>query len=351
MKPLLKPRSLHHTIAPKVLALTAAALFCQPLWAQGTATLQDGTRIRLEVLNELSSNKSRAGQEVKLRVRDDVMGSKQEVLIRKGAPAFGRVTRAKGSGGLGRSGKLEFVIDTVQAIDGSKVPLRSEQTVSGRKRFAEVGAAAVLVTPLALFVKGRNATIKSGTVLETYINEDATIQVGANAAPDADDAAFSRALPNPTTPREVDVIGGEEIEVAEVQAPEAQMPEAQTPEAQAAPGEAGTVVVTLSNGRREAGVLTQIDDKQVGLQTDIGLLQIDAAKITSIVAQQGEGRPQPMRLKLRNGKEVQGTLDTYQNGAYVMQTDVGSVTVKKENVVSLSPLISRAEEGEAPAAG
>jgi small nuclear ribonucleoprotein (snRNP)-like protein len=338
MKPLLKPLSLHHIAASKVLCGMIGTVLLLPLvptWAQNTATLQDGTRIRLEVLDDLSSNKSRVGQDVKLRVREDVLGSKQEILIRKGAPAFGRVTRAKGSGGLGRSGKLEFIIESVQAVDGSKVPLRSEQEVKGRKRYAEVGVAAVLLSPLALFIKGRNASIKAGTPIETYVNEDATIEVAADMsatenatenspAPATNAIEIEPTIPNPTMNRVLneDVVGEGQLAPAAIET--------------LVSDNAQTVVVALANGRKEEGVLTDVRGNHVSLLTDVGLLRIDDKKITSIVAQEGQGTPQTLLLKLRNGKEVQGTLDSYQNGAYVLQTAVGSITVKKQNVLSLS---------------
>jgi hypothetical protein len=301
-----------------VVGLSVVQWGLSPLWAQSRVPLQEGTRIRLEVLDELSSNKSRVGQEVRLRVRDNVFAG-DKLVIRQGAKGTGQVTLAKGSGGLGRNGKLEFIINVVEAVDGTKVPLRNEQEVKGRKRTAAVAAAAVLVTPLALFIKGRNATIEAGTVFETYVNQTVPIESRETVE-----------VPAPTASAETGTTTTSPIAALD-EAPTASVSAVASPVT-----DAQTFVVALTGGRSEEGVLTAIRDNQVNLTTDIGELRIDAAKVTSITAQEGPGTPQTMLVKLRNGKEVQGTLASYQNGAYTLQSPIGTLTMKKENVLSLS---------------
>ncbi len=311
MKKPSKTPSLHRAA---ILSL-ATLSFSLPLWAQNTATLPDGTRIRLEVLDELSSNKSKVGQDVRMRVHENVMGSQQEVLIRRGAPAMARITRAKGSRSLGRAGKLEFTIESVEAVDGSKVPLRSQQEASGKQRTGPIAAAAVLVTPFTLFIKGRNATIKPGTVFDTYV--DQTVPIQAEAATDNTTGDLVKPVSRLTIIDEPDTTVVAPSNVAPI-------------------ADAQPVLVTLTDGKTVEGVLTGMQNNQVMLSTDIGELRIDAAKITSIVAQDEQGTPQPVLVRLRNGKQVEGTLESYSNGSYTLQTSIGTVNVKRENVLSLS---------------
>lgn len=134
------------------------------------AMLADGTHVKLQLTETLSSNKSRVGDKVHYVVDEDVTDSDKKVLISKGAPATGTVTLAKGRGGLGRSGKLEFTCESVTAVDGSQIPLRGEEAKNGKGGKGSMVAVTLLISPLGLFMKGHNITVKQGTVVTAYVN-------------------------------------------------------------------------------------------------------------------------------------------------------------------------------------
>ena len=140
-------------------------------------TLFEGAKIRVELAEELSSRRAKKGQEVRYYVKEDVLGPNQEVLIRKGAAVTGIVTEAKSAGGLGRKGKLEFTVESVVAVDGTKVPLRARQNAVGKGQSGAVAAGVILFGVFGGFIKGNNVTIDKGTVFDAFIDRSIEIEI------------------------------------------------------------------------------------------------------------------------------------------------------------------------------
>lgn len=139
--------------------------------------LSSGTKIKLELAEELSSKKAEEGDEVVYFVAEDVVTPNKETLIKKGARAIGKVTEAKRARTLGRKGKLEFTVEEVEAVDGTKVPLRATVNKDGKSRGATMVAVTALVSVFGLFIKGKNVTIKQGTVVDAYVDDSVVIEV------------------------------------------------------------------------------------------------------------------------------------------------------------------------------
>jgi hypothetical protein len=290
--------------------LLMAATLCSalsPLWAQDKVKLMDGTQISVELLEQLSSNKSRTNQEVRYRVRENIMGPNKEILIRKGAVATGRVIAAKGAGGLGRKGKLDFTIESVEAVDGTKVSLRSQQNARGKSNTGTMAAVTLLVSPLGLFVKGKNAKVEPGTIFETYVNETVEVDV------DADDNSTTS-----TKASKAPAANNSSNDISDI-----------VPPANAQPA-----TIVLDSGRTETGVVTGMRDDQISFVTEVGTMRVDCDKITSITMKNG-GQPQPLTVNLRSGNKVQGTLISYKAGVFSIETANGVATVKKENLNSM----------------
>lgn len=83
-------------------------------------------RVSLALTDNLSSAEAREGQSLRFRVTEAVSAN-GEVVIRSGATAYGVVTRIKraGNGILQKKDQLEFRIQTVDAVNGQQIPLRS----------------------------------------------------------------------------------------------------------------------------------------------------------------------------------------------------------------------------------
>lgn len=140
--------------------------------------LAEDTPVRLRLGRNISSGTEKVGDKVDFEVLEAVKIG-DVVVIQQGATAIGTVTEAKPKGRLGRSGKLNVNIDSVQLVSGEKVALRA---VKGGKGGSHTGAmtgamvaAGILffpAAPLFLFMKGKNINIPKGTEITAYIAAD-----------------------------------------------------------------------------------------------------------------------------------------------------------------------------------
>src|SRR6202162_764534 len=107
----------------------------QPANAQPTApssgfVLEDGTPLKLRLGRSLSSADAHAGDRVDFEVAEEV-SINRIVVIPKDSPASGIVITAHKKRRMGRAGKLDVTIDSVQLVDGDKVTLRAVKESPG----------------------------------------------------------------------------------------------------------------------------------------------------------------------------------------------------------------------------
>lgn len=139
--------------------------------------LSTGTKLRLELADEVSSKTAQEGDEVIYFVKQEVLSPNKEVLIKKGARAFGKVTEAKRARSFGRKGKLEFTVEEVEAVDGTRVPLRSTINKAGKGQVGTMVAVTALVSVFGVFIRGKNVTVKQGTIVDAYVDDNIMVEV------------------------------------------------------------------------------------------------------------------------------------------------------------------------------
>ena len=167
----------------KLTALLMSGLFAAILPLQAMAQdllLTEGTPIRLKLVDSLSSGKNRTGDSINFTVSDDVMADDgTTVLIKAGAPAWGTVSDCQKRAMMGQKGELSISIDGTKSVDGKKVPLRANVSRDGNSKLGATVALSLIVTPLFLLMKGKDAKIPAGTQISGYIDRDTTIAVAA----------------------------------------------------------------------------------------------------------------------------------------------------------------------------
>jgi hypothetical protein len=134
-----------------------------------TVQLPDGTPIHLYLKDDLDSKSSREGDPIRFQVREDVVVG-NVVVIPAGSLAYGHVLAVGHRNMAGHSGHLSFSIDYVAAPDGTKVPVVSTPNISGGSNGKVTAAAAATYGPAALLMRGWNADIRKGTMLNAYVN-------------------------------------------------------------------------------------------------------------------------------------------------------------------------------------
>jgi hypothetical protein len=148
-------------------------------------------RVRLE--QPISSSTAEEGQHVELNVTDAVKIG-DTVIIAEGAHVTGTITHAHEKRRMGRSGKVDFSIDRVKAIDNQWIPLRYTVTKKTGQSHAlstgilTAGTAAVFwpAAPVFLLRKGQDITINRDVTFEVYTDRNYTITAPAstnNSAP------------------------------------------------------------------------------------------------------------------------------------------------------------------------
>jgi TonB family protein len=111
--------------------------------------LEDGTPVYLRISQTVSSADAHLKDRVWFEVLEDIRIS-DVLVIGKGAGASGTVTEAQPKRRMGRGGKLEIVMDSVQLVDGESAALRATKEVEGGG--------------------GKDISIPKGTEVPTFVN-------------------------------------------------------------------------------------------------------------------------------------------------------------------------------------
>ncbi len=139
-----------------------------------TIVLPRDTPIELMAPTEVSTASATAGQMFKLRVNKAVVVGGR-TIVPVGTPAFGQVTAARDSGGLGKSGRMSAKLLHIQLGDAT-IPLEGEMSAKGTG--AGSAGVAILFTGWAgFFHRGNNAKIKAGEILAGFVGEDVTLDL------------------------------------------------------------------------------------------------------------------------------------------------------------------------------
>ena len=149
----------------------------------GMVTLAKDTLVKIKLLTSLDSKKNKTGDIVEFEVAEDLYAGGMMVLP-KGAPGIGKLTKVEQAQNFGRDAKLEVNFEKVTALDLTLVP-----TVLGEKAKKETESTAtaagagfagmILLGPIgvvgAAFVHGKNITVPAGTTLFIQTQADAEL--------------------------------------------------------------------------------------------------------------------------------------------------------------------------------
>lgn len=143
-------------------------------FAVGEVVVPDGVEVRLRLLERVSSANAKVDETVRFEVVENVMVN-DRVVIAQGAKGTGRVTEAVRKKSFGRSGKVNFTIDVVKAVDGQNIRLRGSKELKGDESFVKAGVVTYLTGPFGALVKGKDVTVDAGTEYVIYIDGDRRI--------------------------------------------------------------------------------------------------------------------------------------------------------------------------------
>lgn len=136
-------------------------------------TISKGTEIKVSLNEDISGKEVSTGQKIYFTLSDDLIQG-NDIVLAKGLKVMGTVTEAAKSKGLGKKGKLSFDIEYLYLNNGKVIKLASQIKKNINGSGAVVATTAVLLSPFALFIHGKNAKYKKGEVFSVFIDEDYT---------------------------------------------------------------------------------------------------------------------------------------------------------------------------------
>ncbi|MBA2528213.1 MAG: hypothetical protein H0V18_20885 [Pyrinomonadaceae bacterium] len=131
------------TLAPYGPPATASVASPKPAPQTAKVRIPVGTVIEVETASRISTADVDKGARLIFLVSRQVFVD-NVLVIARGAVARARVIKSKRSGAWGRGGKLDWIMEDVLAVDGTRVPIQFSGQVKGTNRSAAVVAAAII---------------------------------------------------------------------------------------------------------------------------------------------------------------------------------------------------------------
>ena len=129
-----------------------------------------GTPLKLQTTAPLSTKHSKPGDRVRLEVIEAI-SFRGTIVVPVGTPVIGEVSQAQRNGHVGKKGKLEVRLVSVEMPDG---PVRLSGTAydEGKSHTALSVGTMLLISPLGGFlIHGTSASIPAETPVTAYISE------------------------------------------------------------------------------------------------------------------------------------------------------------------------------------
>ncbi len=145
--------------------------------------LPAGMSVPLELQHHINSGFTPTGSPIYFRVAKDVMIEGQ-TLIAKDTLVKGRMEQAAERRMVGKSGSMALGVDSVQAIDGTSVPVEADLEKQGRSRSGATVAWTLFWGLPGLVTRGVNPYLEKGSKLLATVKSDQSIDP-ANAIPAA----------------------------------------------------------------------------------------------------------------------------------------------------------------------
>ena len=152
--------------------------------AAGHVYIPKDTNINLELIDPISSKKSKEGNTFRLKTIENLLIN-DVVVIPANQEVLGTITKARKNGMLGRKGRLEFKIDSIKTINGVNVPLTAEVKGKGHSDNGAVAVAAAVSLVGGLFMKGTNIYYEPGQKFVAVVSTDTDLNASVEDSPNA----------------------------------------------------------------------------------------------------------------------------------------------------------------------
>lgn len=136
--------------------------------------IPEGTEFPLRLEETISSKTAAEGDRFAVSLADDVRLPDGTVL-RAGYRGVGEIVEARDNGMLGKTGKLNIRVNYLR-VGEERIRLRANKGSKGDTRTGAQVATVVLLWPAAFFIKGKNTSIKKGTSITAFTDQDVVLE-------------------------------------------------------------------------------------------------------------------------------------------------------------------------------
>lgn len=138
--------------------------------------VEEGTIILLKSLSIISSNTTMDGESIDFFCADNLVVN-NKLIIKKNSKITGKVESSEKSRSLGKGGSLKIIFNYITAIDGQNIPISGVYNyVKGDNKSGTAIGLSLVLSPFFLFLKGKEANIPIGSLIEVYTTQEIEIQ-------------------------------------------------------------------------------------------------------------------------------------------------------------------------------
>jgi hypothetical protein len=142
-------------------------------------SLPEGTALKVLLVAPLYSKKleKKGGETIPFEVAEDVIVA-DVIVVRRGALATAHMTEVQKAKVAGRHAELDFVFDSVTAVDGQSIPIKAEDEKTRGGRHNETVHNVMVSPAFGWIAKGSEALIRAGTAYDVEVAGQHTVQTG-----------------------------------------------------------------------------------------------------------------------------------------------------------------------------
>lgn len=137
--------------------------------------IPNGMPVELSFLTTLSPESAVVGETVILHVTTDVT-VQGAVVIAQGATAQAEIVTSEKQGSIGKPAEIQVILRSVQAVDGTSIPLTGQKAVAGENKQTSALVIALLCCILGLLQKGGEASVPAGSTVRGMVIGPVTVE-------------------------------------------------------------------------------------------------------------------------------------------------------------------------------
>lgn len=164
------------TLSRLAIVLLATQILTPTVAIAASLTIPVGMPITLSFNEAVTPSTTQVGSIVHLSVLRDVLVNDQ-VVISAGSPATAEVTRSEKPGSIGKPASISLEARSVQAVDGTMVPVTGSKFVEGENKQTSTLIITILCCVVGLFLKGGDVEIPAGSTMDCTVQVPIEVEV------------------------------------------------------------------------------------------------------------------------------------------------------------------------------